>query len=349
MRRLITVSEMRSYRSCPRHHRIKYQLGYRPVSEASPLSFGKLIHTGLETWWRIGRVDFPSDVRLARTLESVCLPGSAEDPFAQVKVEELLRGYHCMWEDSTKIALAVEAEFRTRLRNPITGAPSHTFDLGGKLDLVVAGVGHQWIVEHKTTSDDITLGSNYWRRLELDSQISHYYVGARALGYEPRGCVYDVIRKPLLRPSMVPVLDEEGRKIVLDACGERVRTKDGKKWRETGDTAQGYVLQVREETPDEFRRRLREDIASKPEQYFARGEVVRLEDDEREAAADAWQTAAMIREAGRLGRYPRNPDACSRWGRMCEYFEVCTRSASLKDESLFRRSEAMHEELEQVA
>ncbi len=42
---------------------------------------------------------------------------------------------------------------------------------------------------------------------------------------------------------------------------------------ETGDTAQGYTLQTRPETPDEFRARLAEAVAAAPNDYFLRADM----------------------------------------------------------------------------
>ncbi len=70
------------------------------------------------------------------------------------------------------------------------------------------------LVEHKTTSEDIEITSDYWLKLMLDGQISQYYLGAKALGYEVTECLYDVIRKPSMRPySATP---EESRKYKKD-------------------------------------------------------------------------------------------------------------------------------------
>ncbi len=243
--------------------------------------------------------------------------------------------------------LAVEAEFVADLRNPETGAASKTFQLGGKLDVLVRDLRDRriFIVEHKTSSEDISLGSFYWRRLMLNAQISAYMVGARALGVEPDGVLYDVIGKPDLRPRAVPVVDDDGVKIVLDASGVRVRTKDGKKWRETADTAQGFVLQTRPETVDEYRARVAEAISADPSRYFARGVVVRLESEDREAAFDAWQTATNIREGRAAERYPRNPDACAMYNSTCSYFDVCSGQTSIEDTYRYERVSARHAEL----
>lgn len=329
--RVITNSEMKCRRRCPREHYYSYLQGIRPIEDAEALRFGTMFHQGLEAWW----LGMGLEAALA-----VVVDGAA-DEYEAAKARVLLRGYDARWADETHDVVTVEREFRAPLVNPETGAASRTFELGGKIDVLLG----RKFVEHKTTSNDIGVGSAYWRALTLDTQVSTYYAGAKALGHDVDGCVYDVVRKPALKPSQVPVLDEDGVKIVLNAQGERVRTKDGKKWRETSDTAQGYVLQTRPETVEEYEARLTEEVAANPDKYYQRGEVVRLEAEEREAALDAWQLTRAMREDELAGRHPRNADACARWGRMCGYFDACTGVASLDDTSRFVRVENVHAEL----
>jgi hypothetical protein len=202
-----------------------------------------------------------------------------------------------------------------------------------------------YLLETKTAGEDISPGSTFWKRTILDPQLSLYLPAIRKLGHDPHGAIYDCLRKPDQRPSNVPVLDENNLKIVLDATGQRVKTKDGKKWRQTGDTEAGYVVQSRPETPDEYGARCLEAIAEAPEKFYARGVIVRLEADEREAAQDMWNTASLMRDARRLNIYPRNVDACVSWGRECDYLSVCAGMMDLKDPLFFRFEEDIHEEL----
>ena len=202
-----------------------------------------------------------------------------------------------------------------------------------------------YLLETKTSGEDISPGSTFWKRTILDPQLSLYLPAIRKMGHDPRGAIFDVLRKPDQRPGTIPTLDGEGLKIVLDANGLRVRTKDGKKWRQTPDTALGYVLQSRPETPEEYGARCLEAIADAPEKFYARGVVVRLEADEREAAQDMWNTAALMRDARRLKIYPRNPDACVSWGRECDYLGPCSNTMDLNDPLFFRFEEDVHEEL----
>lgn len=335
MRRLrtLTNSEMTVRRRCAREHHLSFELGYRPLEDAEALRIGTMLHAGLEMWWM--------GAELHRVLSEAVL--GAVDEYEAAKVRVMLRGYDARWhgQHDPSDVVTVEREFRAPLVNPVTGAASRTFELGGKFDVLLGSS----FVEHKSSSEEIGLGSAYWKRLQMDTQISTYYAGAKALGHEVTSCLYDVVRKPALRPSQVPVKDEDGVKIVLDGAGQRVRTKDGKKWRETGDTAQGYVLQTRLETPAEYEERLTEEIASNPDKYYQRGEVVRLESEEREAALDAWQLAREIREAELANAHPRNPNACLRYGRECGYFPVCCGVASLDDPTLYAKVASVHPEL----
>lgn len=268
------------------------------------------------------------------------------DPYELARAEEMLRGYSARWFDEPLEWLAVEVEADAPLVNPDTGAASRTFLLGGKIDAIARHppTGDVLVVERKTSSEDLSAGSSYWKRLTLASQLSTYMALARAIGFEPRRILYDVLGKPAIRPSGVPIV-EDGAKVVLDAGGQRVRTKDGKKWRETGDTAQGYVLQTRPETVDEFRERLRAVIVEKVDELFRRADVVRLADEEKDASFDSWQTAANIREGRNASRFPRNSDACIRYGSPCTFLPVCAGEASLEDPTRYRRVENVHEEL----
>lgn len=338
--RVITNSELKVRRRCPREHHIMYDLRYRSVHDADALRFGKYWHKGLEAWWH--------GQPMSEVLEAG-LQGST-DPYEIAILRVLLRGYDVRWRDDTShVVVAVEQEFRAPVRNPETGALSRTFALGGVIDVQMQAA----FMEHKTTSEDIGFGSVYWRTLLMDSQISTYYAGCDSLGRPAERCIYDVVKKPTIRPSQVPLRCEAGFKIVLDANGERVYCKPtkkdaelgGPKPRETASTDNGWVLQTRIETPDEFEARLLEDVASNPDKYFQRGEVVRLESELADAQLDVWQQTRALREDELAGRHPRNADACKRWGRMCDFFDVCTGTASLEDASRFMRVDNPHQEL----
>lgn len=344
--RVITNSELRTARRCSREHYLAYVRGIRPVAEAEPLIDGSAIHAGLAAWWLAqGELD-PLGVAL-NELERLEL-----DAHKHARLAVMLTGYHERWALHRQHyeVLAVEKEFRAPLINPETGKRSRTFDLGGKVDVLAKDrrTGLLVLIEHKTTSEDIGPGSTYWKRLLLDSQISIYYDGARALGFPVDECVYDVLGKPQQRPSQVPLTDDNGNKIVLDASGERVRTANGR-WRETASKADGYTLQTRLETPEEYAARMMEAVMTDPDKYYQRGVVVRTGEEMVEARFDTWQQSRLVAESETLARHPRNPDSCMRYSRPCDYFGVCTGTESTDDPALFIHVDHPHQELSEVA
>jgi len=245
----------------------------------------------------------------------------------------------------THEVLAVESEFSFPLLNPDTEAPSRTFAEGGKMDGLLAHKrsGARLILEHKTTSSGIEPESDYWLRLAMDTQVSKYILAAARLGDGTRSALYDVVRKPAQRPLAIALTDEGGAKIVLDQNGQRVRTKDGKKWRETGDTASGYVLQSREETPEEYHTRILAELESDAGKYFAQREIPRLDSDLLEYMQDSWAASQQILYFRRAKLWPRNPAACTEFGG-CEFFSLCAGRASV-DGITYRRKEHAHAEL----
>jgi len=58
-----------------------------------------------------------------------------------------------------------------------------------------------FVEETKTTSEDASSGSTYWKRLLLDPQASLYTRAAILLGYAVQGIRWNVLRRPAHRPS----------------------------------------------------------------------------------------------------------------------------------------------------
>ena len=322
--RLITASSSRCFRACPRKYLHSYVTGLRSIKESDALRFGTLWHLIMEAWWQ--RREWAAGVA---------------DAFDLAKARALLAGYSARWNLDGFEVLAIEQPFSAPLVDG-SGHKVRGWRIAGKVDGIVRQDGRTLLLEHKTSSEDVTPGGDYWARLTIDGQVSIYHDGAAALGHQVEGCLYDVVRKPALRPGgPVALLDETGEKIVLDAQGQRVKTKTGS-WRQTGDAAQGYVTQTRPETPEEYEARCLASIAERPNETYARAEVVRLDGELSAARDDLAQTVRMIEWATKRSAWPRNDSACFEYGR-CQYWGLCAGQAS---ESEFRRIENLHPELE---
>lgn len=336
---LLTTSSEKCFGRCPRQYLHKYEQGIRAIRKADTLRFGSLIHQCLEIWWlEIARMQtYGHRGRPLGLVEEQLdseLRANRIDAFEHVRATEMMRGYHFRWFDNALNkyeVLGVEVEFRASLKNPDTGGTSHTFLRAGKIDLTLkrCDTGRIFVVEHKTSTEDIGPGSDYWTKLTMDTQISRYLVGARSLGIDATSCLYDVLRRPTILPKLATPV--ESRKYTKPTKADPTpRLYKGQ--RET------------DESPEEYGQRIRDHIAANPELYYQRGEVVRLDKDRLEADRDCWQIGRAIRDAQLHDRWPRNPDACIRFGRKCEYFGVCSGTASLSDPTMFERTPA-HSEL----
>jgi hypothetical protein len=220
--------------------------------------------------------------------------------------------------------------------------------MAGKIDGIVQFPdGRVAVDETKTTGQPIDDAADYWLKLRIDEQITRYMYAARQLGYDVVVVHYDVIRKPTIKPSQVAVLDNEGLKVVLDNEGKRVFNKNGTP-KQSGSTEQGWTLQTRIETADEYGERLSLDISERPTFYFNRKEIVRSDSDIQEFLTEQWQQQKTIAEAEINGRHFRNTGACLHPFK-CEYFDVCTSGMKPSAENVpqgFKLVDHVHPELE---
>lgn len=233
------------------------------------------------------------------------------DSLDVVIVEELVRGYRERWGNYSNVEW-VEKEFRAPLPTVDLDGVHPEITLAGKMDLVL---DDGTIVDHKTTSesfDDIT------QRLAMDSQIATYFLGAVALGVTPRVWVHDMVRKPGMRP--LKATPQESRKYTK--AGVLYANQRGE-----------------DETLEEFRLRLREDIAARPEDYFARYDVVRLREEVERHLANIWAWLPA------LDSRAQNATACHQYGQ-CPFFVACSTGTHPSDmPASFKKVDNVHPEL----
>lgn len=313
--RRITYSQRSCAQSCLRKHALAYVYGIRRRGQARPLRMGSVVHDGIDLMAK-GDAD-----AVAKALAPYdAMPDDEGERHAWLVEREtcgcLLTGYQWYWQDAGFSVVESEQTLTAALKNM-------SLIQAGKVDRIVRMEdGRLAVLETKTTSEDISDDSDYWKRLRIDGQISDYIRLARMNGFDVSTVIYDVIRKPTIRPNKVPLRDDDGLKIVLDQDGERVCGRGGK-WRQSASSKDGYVLQSRLETAEEFGARLREDITQRPEYYYQRREIPRISKDLEEASYDLHMSASIIQGCHQHRCWPRNTRQCLMYGR-CEYFDLCT-------------------------
>lgn len=315
---LLTHSRLATFRSCPRRHLLAYEYGLRADRPAEHIAAGSAFALAVE-----------ADAN-GEDVEAAINRAGIDDPYELARVAAMFTAHKQRWAgEQAEEHVAAELEFVLPLRNPSSGAATSVWQRAGKIDRIVRlPDGHLALKEYKTTSRDFAPGSDYWLRLELDMQLSFYLLAAREMGYDCRAILYDVTRRPALRP--LRATPEADRKF----------KKDG-----TLYAAQRTV----DETPEEFAARCTADLAENPVRSFARIEIARTDSDLEEAAAEVWLQQRALRDCQRMDRWYRNPDACiSSAGWQCEFLPVCIhKDLATRTPLGFRRAVRQHEELTQ--
>lgn len=168
----ISASNIRLFSHCQTLWGDRYIHGNRSSESSDDLEFGSAWHSALEH----GKEKLDPDCSLGvRTREAGNI---------------LLSAYHDWYRDNPLVVTEREVEFSYDGTDiPIAGV----FDGIGTFD------GQRVIVEHKTTKSLIEGPDQpYWLRLVFDHQVNMYLLAGRNLGI--RHMLYDVVRKPQLRP-----------------------------------------------------------------------------------------------------------------------------------------------------
>jgi len=318
-KKILTYSSMSCAKTCLRMYRFRYVLGLRKQVVDTPLYVGKMFHEGLEKKEIPKKPENPDWLGLEGDWDADKYKFDCDYQLACAMVNAYLE----YWSDDAVETIKAEWEFKNPIGNPETSGSSRTFDTAGKIDKIVKlPDGRIAIMEHKTTSDDLDPEGAYWRKLRMDQQISHYFLAIQE--YSPADTVlYDVTRRPALRPKTIPNLDKDGKKIVHDGDGNRMFKKNGDPY-ESGDEKKGRFLQTRSESPEEYGLRVFNEMSSNPERYFCRREVPRLQQDLDEYKYELWQQQQMIGDCYRNDRWFKNTGACFKWNKPCPYFDICT-------------------------
>jgi PD-(D/E)XK nuclease superfamily len=278
----VTNSELGCYQRCEREWQHRYLDHREGLLPAEPLERGTRIHAAQATWWAGGKFDIDTMPPIERAM---------------------LLGYHARYERPHLRSVRVNVAVRVAIGG---------VDVVGECDAVGEDdEGRTVIVEHKTTSRDITPGSQWWReKIHVDPQPSTYlaaFPGATVL--------YNVLRVPDL--EQLSATPEEKRKYTKPKKDEPSRLYAGHR--------------EKDETDDEYIARILADMSDNLGKYFQRATIVRL-DSEREAFRfDVSEIAFRIRSTKSDGTTPRNPHACFQFGRACDFFSVCWEGKDIEE------------------
>lgn len=335
---VMTQSSLRTFRACHEKYRITYVEGKRPIKQAQPLVYGNAWHDVRETLWNgtIGDAYNAAD-RVAKDFDDI----------DRMKLFAMMYGYEARWRTwlNSVDVIAVEQRFDCIIETEFSPV---VVPMAGKFDAIIKDSEGLWVVEEKTAS---STGDLYWRRLAIDPQCSTYYEAALQMyGEYPAGIIYMVNQKTKLSPLTRTENTRFKKCKVTKECKSRTFDDVNQHLNGVcpicGSSLEPYAgTRLADETPGEFYERLLVDIADDPEKYYQKRPIARLDSQILRAKEDMKATHEDIVRSSLKGRWGRNPDACIAHYGVCSYFDVCTGSASLDDQTLFRTAKEPHEEL----
>lgn len=330
---LLTHSSVKCWNACRRRYYFHYVLGVVRSHLTEALRIGQMWHRGLELYEAGIPIDDAIDAVRNAYFDTPCPPYLTDEEYAveREKVLAMIRGHYDHYcNDQILTTIVTEQAFAVPIINPATSAKSLKWQNAGKVDRIGdLPDGTRAVVERKTTSESIEPDSPYWMALRNDPQISRYFVAAKAIGYDVTKIIYDVIKKPQIRPKNIIKAEMAHANAKGDYYGIKL----------TGPCPD-------RETPEMYGARLLANIRSNPTKYLDRREIARLDCDIADFEQDLWDIQTEISTAIRTGRFYRNPASCLE-PYSCEYLDVCPQLWADPDHipDGFKRTEVLHPEL----
>lgn len=248
----------------------------------------------------------------------------------------LLVGYDYRWSaEQNQIHVSeIEGAYTAPLTNIDSGRNSRTFTIAGKIDKLAEDSMGLVLFDHKTTSDDISDPTGpYWRQLAVDSQASHYELLLLANGIRLDAIVWDVVRKPGIKPKQIAAKERQRILAEQTYCGFAVSID-----------AINHLMDEPREDGELYAARLARECISDPDRYFGRRSNPRTREQLAEYAEELWGVAGQVRDARREGRHYRNSGACFNYGTPCKFLGLCA-GTDTPDSENWQPKPKKHEEL----
>jgi hypothetical protein len=171
-------SRLSSWLRCPQHHEYRHVEHLAPKKTAAPLSFGKAMHSALESY------HISKDIIKAKHIFKTDYKNTTHDTRRTVeKGILLLEEYDKKYKNETLIWRHTETPFSIVLPNDVI--------LSGRADGIVEDMGYIYVFETKTTSQ---LGASFMDKFRYEFQIDIYCIACRELVGACNGAYIDAIR-----------------------------------------------------------------------------------------------------------------------------------------------------------
>jgi hypothetical protein len=328
----VSYSSISDWLRCPRYFAYKHVERRERIGGGTsrPLAFGKAGHKGQEALWSwAGDHDDPARLQAALNgfrAEAALQDLSWED---QLLGEVLLIGYAARWDDlrlSFDRPPAAEVRLTVPVLNP-AGHPDPELEVVAVLDVIATDVDDSAVpIEHKFTSSDISPGSAYWGRLDLNLQASIQWIVASDSGLQVGHVLWDAVRAPEMKRLQATPSDKR------EFYKRATKRPDGS-IAQVGDPKPG--IRLADETNEEFIQRVMDRVLSDPLAFYGRQPLHRSDDELARVRMDIWSAGTNMRRAIENGTFPRNLDACQKFNMPCQYLPVCSGETTIDDPRVY--------------
>jgi hypothetical protein len=267
------------------------------------------------------------------------ISGASDVELTAAKCYGLIVGYDARWHDAPYLIDAVESVVSSDLYNPVTTRKSRYFTVAGKIDLRVREIpnGERLFFDHKTTQHEIQdPAAPFWKQLIIEGQVNHYYLLEWINGRKVDGAIWDAVRKPYIAPKLLSKSE----------AAALTGAEDGTYYNFALDKQEieRFEANSGRETPIMYMARLCEDTMYRPDWYYQRRKVPKLDSEVHDYALELWGHAKDILAARKANRHPRNGRACFNYGTPCRYLGICSGYDS-PDSDRWIKAEWVHPEL----
>ena len=255
------------------------------------------------------------------------------NPATVAQVLGMLNAYDHRWSQEPFHIVDVEKDYDIPITAFSREAPPER-SLAGKIDAVVEYDGNHYVLEHKTTSFDVTPNSAFWQSINMSGQCTGYSMGLAADGIEVEGVIMDAVKKTAIRPKKIAKKDRDAIEDQLVWLGKEVSQDD--------------VAELRandwKETPHFFGMRVEQTMLDDIDKYFCREVVVKTPAQTQEYTAEVVSTIQLIEHSRHSQNHIRHLGSCFNFNKPCPFIPLCNRTDHPESEN-WRKRESVHNEL----
>jgi hypothetical protein len=204
----------RAIASCWKKYEFNYLQGLSPKKQSIDLSLGGIMHDAFDMSAK-GATD--SDVlnHIKTTFEGL---GRVEELIDQEDITVAMYTAMGMWAHYPYKDLSGFSDYKSELEFKVPLGKKRGVRFVGRVDGLLKEDGHWWVREYKTTG---LTPRQFQGRMAKSGQVSGYIYALRKMGYDIKGVMVDMIKKPLLRKRVNDTGETFGQRIMNDYLEDR--------------------------------------------------------------------------------------------------------------------------------